>query len=507
MRYATAAAVACSVLFAAPAPGSAQSAWFDLSVPGSIGEILGRAAPALEGPYLLRRLIDTFHDPTGTIINPAQAAGAFRDCLGDVQRLRDRWRAVEQAAGQVSLSAAGSRDGRRTLQRFLELFDLALAGESGDLRVVPNRAETSRREAEEVAEPAVCGVGAGWGSAEIERRLNAGETVVWDVPHFEVSLPLSPQLWLQVFYRDDPGDQADELAAELAADLVGRLAADSRAARLYAGLAALDDTTLAWLGTQPRLQRRLAGDHLATFAQFGGGLRVRDGAVDAPGGDAAAPFWEALVGVPVTDPQRFVDRLFASERVAAAFDLVSRLPGPARRFVTNNGEPESRDWRRGIGLLGRVIERLPPPDPRFAERDAVPSPRPTFRDRLDELLAGSAPHTGDRLNENICNLPHDEATILTWRIPEPYPTGPPSWMACGPFECSGGHASEMAAIERVFSQGEPEYVCQVETRLQLTLDSLRPVRGFGDVQWSGRLYRLGIRQTGATADPRQFITR
>jgi len=489
-----------------PATGAAQPVWFDLTVPGSIEEMLGTANRSLEGPHLLRRLIDVFHDPTGTIANPAQAAGAFRDCLADVQGLRDRWRAVEQAVGEVSLSAAAYRDGRPALERFLALFGLRLTG-GADPRVSPNREGGRRREAGEAADEerrAVCGVGEGWGSAEIERRLNAGETIAWDVPHFDVSLPLSPRVWLQVLYGEDVGGAAGQ-AAERAADLVGRLVTNPRAARFYAGLAALDEATLAWFQANPRLLARLAEEHLTAFAQYGGGLRVRDGAVQAPGG---AAFWEALVGVPVTEPERFVDRLFASEQAANAYDLVARLPEASRRFVTGAGQPDARDWRRGLALLGRVIETLPLPDPRFAERtyardpDRVFTPRPGLR-------------SGDRLNENICNLPDDEATVLTWLDLEnsaltvsaakvTLPGGP--WTACGPLHCTRGHQNEMDAIERTIGRGEAEYVCQVETRIILNPVGL-PLSDFGGTQVPARLHRLGFPLQGALDDPRRFIAR
>ena len=509
MKHAIATAGACAALFGAPAGGSAQSVWFDLTVPGSIEQMLGTASRALEGPHLLRSLIGVFHDPAGTIVNPEQAARAFRDCLADMQRLRDRWRAVERAAGAVSLPAATSADGgRRALEAFLDPFNLQLAENGADLRVAPNRAEARRRQPEETGDdeaPAACGAGGGWGSAEIERRLNAGETIAWDLPQFEVSLPLSPRVWLQVLYGDDPGTGAAERAAERAADLVGRLVTNPRAAQLYAGLAALDDATLTWLQANPGVLSRLAGERLSAFAQYGGGLRVRDGAVQAPGG---AAFWEALVGAPVTEPERFVDRLFASEQAANAYDLVSRLPEPSRRFVTGAGQPDSRDWRRGLTLLGRVIETLPLPDPRFAERRDARDPDLVFTRR-------PGLRSGDRLNENICNLPDDEAVVLTWLGIEDFvftvfgekvalPGGP--WTACGPFSCTRGHQNEMAAMERTFGRGEPGYVCQVQTRIVLTAAGT-PLSDFGGTLAPATLHRLGFQLTGALDDPRRFIAR
>ena len=491
----TLASAACAGLIMSPVAARAQSVWFDLTVPGSLEEMLGTADGSLEGPHLLRSLIGAFHDPTGTVANPAQAAGAFRDCLGDVQGLRDRWRAVEGPAGAVSLPAAAEADGRRALQSLLDLFDLRLTADGGELRVAPTREETRRREADETADPrrpAVCGVGQEWDSTEIERRLNAGETIGWDVPHFEVSLPLSARVWLQVLYGEDPGAEAAVRAAERAADLVGRLVSNPRAARFYTGLAALDDPTLRWLEANPRVLSRLADEHLTAFAQFGGGLRVRDGAVRAPGGVTTDAFLEALVDAPVTEPERFVDRLFASERIAAAFDLVTRLPEASRRFVTGAEQPDSREWRRGLSLLGRVIETLPLPNPRFAERadardpDLVFTPRPGLR-------------SGSRLNENICNLPDDEAVVLTWRIGL-------TWIACGPFQCTAGHANEANAIERTIGGGEPEYHCRIETRIRLD-PAGEPISDFGGMLLPANLHRLRYPMAGALDDPRRFIAR
>ena len=502
----TLAAAACAGLILSPTAAPAQSAWFDLTVPGSLEEMLGTADRSLAGPRLMRSLIGAFHDPTGTIFNPAQAAGAFRACLGDVQRLQDGWRAVARTAGAVSLPAAASAaGGRRALEQFLDVFDLRLAGGGASPRVTPNPTE-ARRRAEATTgqdEPAVCGAGGGWTAVEIERRLNAGETIAWDVPHFEVSLPLSPQMWLQVVY----GNASGPAATERAADLVGRLVTDPRAARFYTGLAALDDPTLAWLATNPRVLSRLAAEHLTAFAQYGGGLRVRDGAVRVTGGATADAFLEAMVGAPVNEPERFVDRLFSSERVAAAFDLMSRLPEPSRRFVTGAGQPDSRDWRRGLSLLGRVIETLPLPDPRFAERRNARDPSLVFTPR-------PGLRSGDRLNENICNLPDDEAVVLTWfnldaSVPAEFggQKGVSGWWtACGPFQCTTGHANEANAIERTIGNGVPEHHCQIETRIRLD-PAGEPLSDFGGELLPARLHRLHYPLSGALDDPRRFIAR
>ena len=88
-------------LLLAPAGASAQSAWFDLSVSGSIGQVMGTEAPSL-GPRFLRDLIGVFQDPAMAMANRA-GAERIRDCLGDLQGLRTRWLEVRRVAGEVGL--------------------------------------------------------------------------------------------------------------------------------------------------------------------------------------------------------------------------------------------------------------------------------------------------------------------------------------------------------------------------------------------------------------------
>ncbi len=518
MRHALVAAV-CGGLLLAPAAGFAQSAWFDLAVPGSLEQIAGVGARSL-GPSLLRDLIGVFHDPAVAIAN-RRGAEAFRECLGDVQRLRARWSAVRLAAGEVGLRAAtAGDDGRRALEELLDLFDLRLQRDGGTWRVAPNREEARRRrdagrttadgDPPDAADQPVCGAGAGWRSAEVERRLNAGGVIAWNVPQFTVSLPLSPQVWLTLVYEEDVDTEATAAAriAERAADLVGRLVTDPRAAQLYVGLSGLDDRTLGWLRRHPRALSLLTGRRLEAFAQFGGGFRVHDGEVRVPGGAAAAAFWEGLVDAPVADPERFLERLLerSSARVARAYDLVSRLPDRRQRFVLGAWQPDARDRRRSLETLWRVLESLPQPAPRFADARGGRTTDFGF---------------GDRLNERICGVPAGEAVALTWQMFETSDRAAPErFFACGPIQCtSGGQPNESTALDYVLSGrrgGELRYVCEVEAVRDFFMDSaapggIPPAGGFGGSDRTtparARLYRLGYPLTGRDQDVRRFIVR
>ena len=172
---------ACAALLVAPASGYAQTRWFELDVPGSIENILGPGFPQPAGQRLLRDLIGIFHDLGSPAANPTEA-GIFRTCLADLQELRTRWGAVDRAAGEVTLRAGTSQEGaRRALEQFVELFELRL-----------ERAGASYRVSARDDEPrAICGADAGWRSDTVQRRLNEGEALAWDLPHFVVSLPLS----------------------------------------------------------------------------------------------------------------------------------------------------------------------------------------------------------------------------------------------------------------------------------------------------------------------------
>ena len=509
-------ATACAVLLGAPASGSAQPGWFPLTVPGSIEQILGPAVQSGE-PRLLRDMIRLFHDPEVALANRT-GAEAFLDCLGDIQRLSTRWRAVQRAAGEVGLDAATRRgDGRQALEEFLELFDLRLVRHDSTYRVAPNREEAQQaRERTERTQPnaddrtnrkprepgrAICGVGNGWRSADVERRLNSGMVLAWDLPHFTVPLPLSPRIWLELLYDEESGTEtiAAARAAEVAADLVGRLLTDSRAAQLYVGLAALDDPTLSWLQQHPRVLSRLFRERLNAFAQFGGALRVRDGEIRVPGGDGAVSFWEGLVDAPVTDPERFVDRLFSrsSGRVAHFYHLVSRLPERHQRFVLGAWRPDNRDRRRGLATLWRVLETLPLPAPRFADTDSR---------RLTEF------NFGDRQNERICNVPSSEAIALTWQIATGRGSsrralGARAWFACGPIQCTPtGQPNESLALDYVHSDrrgGRMLYACEVEAVRNFSQDAGQN----RNTMSPARMYRLGYPLTGQDQDARQFIVR
>jgi hypothetical protein len=146
-----------------------------------------------------------------------------------------------------------------------------------------------------------------------------------------VPLPFTPGLWSDAIF--DRRIKDDEIALAILED--------RQASLLYRGLSALDDETLRALAQDRETLQVLHEQHAAVLAAFGGSLRVRDGAVQVPGGDEARPLWEALVKQPVSPPAPFVLALLAADggRLAFFYDTAASLDERARRYVLGLDRP------------------------------------------------------------------------------------------------------------------------------------------------------------------------
>src|SRR5688572_28108642 len=124
-----------------------------------------------------------------------------------------------------------------------------------------------------------------------------------------VPLPLTPAIWTTAIFggRTSSGSILQDLLTSPAASMI------------YCGLLALDPPTRAWLAANPDLLTGMTGHHAAAFFLAAPGLRVGNGVVQVPGGGAAVPGWQALVGRPVTEPGEFVRALLAANAGRLAY--------------------------------------------------------------------------------------------------------------------------------------------------------------------------------------------
>ena len=176
-----------------------------------------------------------------------------------------------------------------------------------------------------------------------------------------VPLPLDPSI-----SRRDTLLQQQVSDPMMAAAIVG----DRRASLLYHGLSALDDETLAWLGPDRETLLQLR-NHAGTFAVFGRSLHVRAGRVLVPGGEAAEPLWESVVGASAAKPSTFVQHLFKDDRAAFFYDAMSHLDTGRQHFALGLQLPESPRKDRFIALFEVFQDASPEWRP-----DALPFWRP-----------------------------------------------------------------------------------------------------------------------------------
>ncbi len=126
-------------------------------------------------------------------------------------------------------------------------------------------------------------------------------------------LPLSPDVWITHVFsgRESPNT------------LLGAIVRSRSASWLYCGLLALDDATRAWLESEPSLIADIATRYAAAFLVAAPALRIEGDTQVLPGGPAAAPAWEALVGRRTTEPAAFIRAVLGREEGRMAYYLAA----------------------------------------------------------------------------------------------------------------------------------------------------------------------------------------
>ena len=118
-------------------------------------------------------------------------------------------------------------------------------------------------------------------SSRCSQRSQAGKG-----PSDTIPLPLTPKIWIDAVFHGQARQET----------LVSAILQSRNAALLYSGLLSLDDESRAWIAGQPSLISEIASRRAAGFMVVAPGFRVSPAGVRLPGGSAAEPVWQALVG-------------------------------------------------------------------------------------------------------------------------------------------------------------------------------------------------------------------
>ena len=162
---------------------------------------------------------------------------------------------------------------------------------------------------------------------EMKSQLEDGATYQLKFSDQRVPVIFEERFWLRRFFDGN----------RPVGGLLRAFAENVPSARLYAGLAAMNDEARR-LVVETYTSRELLEVHPNSLLAYGSALSVREGGLLLPGGAAAAAAWSSLLGTRADRPKRFVRRLFSQDngKPMAFYHALINLPEENQRFLTSS---------------------------------------------------------------------------------------------------------------------------------------------------------------------------
>ena len=162
---------------------------------------------------------------------------------------------------------------------------------------------------------------------EMKSQLEAGASYRLTFSDQAVPIIFEERFWLRRFFDGN----------RPVGGLLRAFAENIHSARLYAGLAAMNDEARR-LVVDTYTSRELLEVHPNSLLAYSSALSVRGGELLLPGGTGAAPAWESLLGTRTDRPKRFVRRLFSQDKgkPLALYHTLINLPEENQRFFTSS---------------------------------------------------------------------------------------------------------------------------------------------------------------------------
>jgi hypothetical protein len=239
-----------------------------------------------------------------------------------------------------------------------------------------------------------------------------------------IPLPLSQKIWIDVVFRGETRPDT----------LVTAILQSRNASLFYVGLLSLDDESRAWIAGQTSLISEIASRRAAGFLVAAPAFRVAAGAVRLPGGPAAEPVWQALVGKRPSEPTEFLRALVSADegRLAYFYASMAQLTPSQIEVALNLGAADgSKRVDAGHRLyvlfeklwIGRAIEQRvftrPSFDPALlasqlsAQGDATLS-IPGTRGFWSAVFSEASETPGKAARAQAATIPWDQPPDFVW---------------------------------------------------------------------------------------------
>ncbi len=342
-----------------PLPGPAMES---LRVPGGAAHLLAQAEldPDIPRARALREVIRVIYDAAE---QANQATDTRRARVLDYLSVLSAFEASASAfkGTPPSLQQAEAKPVRQQLERMAQVLGASLEKRAGKYLLLLDTGDKPVRRRQLLD-------AAGFQVQPFIDALNAGRPAALALPADTVPLPLPTAAW----------QSALRVSEDFAGSLLTAILSDRRAALFYYGLLGVDADTRAFLARTPELLKDiLQSNRAAVFASCGSAFAVAEGRVAVPGGPAAVPLWEAVVGEPVASPARFASKLFDKDdgRLALFYHSLAFIDPPLLTFALGVASPDP----------GRRVDRFR----RLYDVSAVPlagwnpAARPFSRTRVD----------------------------------------------------------------------------------------------------------------------------
>lgn len=333
------------LLTAAPGRATAQDEWnwHDASLAGGVAGlacVLETGNASMERARVILETIRLLHASRETRDSRISVLRKYFETLEGVRASLDRVR----DSGGVTLTQAGGGVRRVAIHALLDALGLRFRPQT-DASVEHDHTSGAAERRRLLG----C---AGVDVDRLVRDLNAGLAVEVRIREDVVPLPLAPRVWQERIF----GGRIQER------DLIPAVMLDRKASLVYTGLAAMEPPALRLVGSAPRVLEDVYHTRAGGFAVVARSIRLEGERLMVPGGDAAAPLWEALVGEHPASPQRFVERLLARDRgrLACFFDTLSRLDPPRAHYALGLGVRDSRIRRERLARLYATFASVAP---------------------------------------------------------------------------------------------------------------------------------------------------